>query len=76
MGADHSPRRRSEPVSRRRAAEQLVDIAYALTAGGPLELGSGGAAAGVRVPEEVRVESETRSDGDRVEIAVLISWPV
>jgi hypothetical protein len=59
-----------------KAAEQLADIAYALTLGGPLDLGTEGAEAGVRVPEEVRLESETRSDGERVEIAVLVSWPV
>jgi hypothetical protein len=76
MGTGHSPRPRSEPVSRLRAAEQLVDIAYALTVGGPLDLGTEGAEAGVPVPEEVRLESETRTDGDRVEIAVLVSWPV
>jgi hypothetical protein len=53
-----------------------VDIAYALTAGGPLDLGTEGAEARVRVPEQVRVKSETRSDGDHVEVAVLVSWPV
>jgi amphi-Trp domain-containing protein len=75
MATDRNFRERSQLVSRQRAAEQLVDIAYALTAGGPLEVGTGGGAVGLPVPDEVRVERKTRSDGDRVEIAVLVSWP-
>jgi amphi-Trp domain-containing protein len=63
-----------EEVSRQRAAEHLVDIAYALTAGEALELRAQGAGIKVPVPERVLLKRESRSDGDRVEFEVVLRW--
>ena len=63
-----------EQVSRQRAAEHLVDIAYALTAGGALELRARGAEVKVPVPDRVVLKRESRSDGDRVEVEVVLTW--
>jgi amphi-Trp domain-containing protein len=63
-----------EQVSRQRAAEHLVDIAYALTAGGALELRAHGTEVKVPVPDRVALKRESRSDGDRVEVEVVLTW--
>jgi amphi-Trp domain-containing protein len=63
-----------EQVSRQRAAEHLVDIAYALTAGGTLELRADGTDVKVPVPDRVVLKRESRSDGDRVEVEVVLTW--
>ena len=63
-----------ERLSRQQAAERLVDIAYALTAGGPLELISAGRRTTVPVEKELRLEQRLRSDGDRVELELELSW--
>ena len=57
--------KQDERVSRQQAAERLIDIAYALTAGGPLDL----IAAGRRITVPVE-----RSNGDRVELNLELSW--
>jgi amphi-Trp domain-containing protein len=64
----------AEQVSRQRAAERLVDIAYALAAGGTLELRAEGAEIKVPVVDEVLLKRESRSDGDRVDVEVVLSW--
>ena len=63
-----------EQVSRQRAAEHLVDIAYALTAGGALELRARGTGVKVPVPDRVVLKRESRSNGDRVEVEVVLTW--
>jgi amphi-Trp domain-containing protein len=61
-------------VSRQQAAERLADIAYALTAGGTLELRTNGEQVTVPVASEVLVKRETRSNGDRVDVEIVLTW--
>jgi amphi-Trp domain-containing protein len=63
-----------EQVSRQKAAERLMDIAYSLTAGAPLEVGAPGRRITVPVPNEVRLERELKSKGDQVELELELSW--
>jgi amphi-Trp domain-containing protein len=66
--------RHEERVSRQQAAERLADIAYALTAGGTLELRTKGEQVKVQVAEEVLVRRESTVNGDRVKVEVELSW--
>ena len=66
--------RQDERLSRQQAAERLIDIAYALTAGGPLELIAAGRRITVPVEQEVRLGRWLRSNGDRVELELELSW--
>lgn len=66
--------RREERISRQKAAERLVDIAYALAAGGPLELGGPGERVSVAVADEVLLRRVSTAYGDRVEVLVELSW--
>jgi amphi-Trp domain-containing protein len=61
-------------LSRQQAAERLIDIAYALTAGGPLELSAAGRRVTVPVPKELQLERELKSKGDQVELELGLSW--
>ena len=63
-----------ERLSRQQAAERLIDIAYALTAGGPLELFAAGRRITVPVDKELRLERWLRSNGDRMELELELSW--
>ena len=63
-----------ERLSRQEAAERLIDIAYALTAGGPLELIAAGRRIRVPVDQDLRLERWLRSNGDRVELQLELSW--
>jgi amphi-Trp domain-containing protein len=63
-----------ERVSRQQAAERLADIAYALVAGGTLELRTKGEQVKVGVADEVLLKRESRMTGDRVEVEVELSW--
>ena len=63
-----------ERLSRREAAERLIDIAYALTAGGPIELSASGRRITVAVAKELRLERELKSEGDQVELDLQLSW--
>lgn len=63
-----------ERVSRRQAAERLADIAYALTAGGTLELRAAGEQLNVRVVDEVLVKMQGKAIGDHVLVEVELSW--
>jgi amphi-Trp domain-containing protein len=65
-----------ERLSRRQAAERLVDIAYALTAGGPLELNAAGRRITVPVANELRLGRALRSEGDRVELELELTWAI
>jgi amphi-Trp domain-containing protein len=64
----------AERVSRQQAAERLIDIAYALTGGGPLELTAAGRRVTVPVANELLLERELKSKGDHVELDLELSW--
>ena len=66
--------KQEERLSRQRAAERLIDIAYALTAGGPLELSAGGRRITVPVGNELLLERELKSRGERVTLELELSW--
>ena len=66
--------KQDEWLSRQEAAERLIDIAYALTAGGPLELFAAGRRITVPVDKELRLERWLRSNGDRMELELELSW--
>lgn len=61
-------------IPRRRAAEHLVDIAYALTGGETLELRRDGEQFKVAVADEVLIVRKSTSKGDRVEVSIELSW--
>ena len=63
-----------ERVSRRQAAERLADIAFALTAGGTLELRGAGEELRVRVVDEVLLTRRGKATGDRVLVELELSW--
>jgi amphi-Trp domain-containing protein len=67
--------KQDERLSRQQAAERLIDIAYALTAGGPLDLIAAGRRITVPVGKDLRLERCLRSNGDRVELGLELSWP-
>ena len=58
----------------RQAAERLTDIAYALATGGPLELTVDHERLRVPLGDEVRIRRHLTSDGNRVELELLLSW--
>jgi amphi-Trp domain-containing protein len=64
----------AERLSRQQAAERLIDIAYALTAGGPLELSAAGRRVTVPVPNELQLQRGLKSKGDQVELDLELSW--
>ena len=66
--------KQDERLSRQQAAERLIDIAYALTAGGPLELSAAGRRITVPIEKELRLEWWLRSNGDRIELQLDLSW--
>jgi amphi-Trp domain-containing protein len=63
-----------ERLSRQQAAERLIDIAYALTAGLPLELGPAGHRMKVPVADELRLERKLKSNGNHVELGLDLRW--
>jgi amphi-Trp domain-containing protein len=63
-----------ERLSRRRAAEHLVDIAYALTGGDTLELRHEGVRVTVAVTDEVRLIRRITEKGGQVEVSIEVSW--
>lgn len=63
-----------ERLSRQQAAERLIDIAYALTAGGPLELSAAGRRVTVPVANELHLERELKSKGEHVALELELSW--
>ena len=67
-------RNEKEQVSRRQAAERLVDLAYALTTGGRLELTVEGERVTVPLADELRLERNLRSKADHVELMLELSW--
>ncbi len=63
-----------ERLPRRRAAEHLVDIAYALTGGETLELRHDGKQFRIAGADEVLMIRRSTSKGDRVEVSIELSW--
>ena len=63
-----------ERVPRQRAAEHLVDIAYALAGGETLELRRDGEQVTVTVADEVLMIRRSTSKDGRVEVAFELSW--
>ena len=63
-----------ERLSRQQAAERLIDIAYALTAGGPLEFSAAGRRITVPVANELRLRRELKSNGDQLELELELTW--
>ena len=63
-----------EQLSRQQVAERLIDIAYALSAGGLLELGPAGRRITVPVANELRLERELKSKGDQLELELQLTW--
>jgi amphi-Trp domain-containing protein len=65
--------KRKEQISRQQAAERLTDVAYALTAGGRLKLDADEEVT-VPVADQVILKRESKSNGDWVEIDLVLSW--
>lgn len=63
-----------EHVTRLQAAQRLVDIAYALTAGNALELRQEGTQLSVPVADEVRLVRRTTFSHGEIEVDVMLSW--
>ena len=63
-----------ERLSRQQAAERLVDIAYALTAGATLELRTNGARVNVPVADDVVLKRTSTADGERVDVHIQLRW--
>ena len=64
----------SERVPRQKAAERLIDLAYALTVGGPLELSVDGERVSVPLADDVLVERDLKAGADHVELELSLSW--
>ena len=65
-----------QQLSRRQAAERLVDIAFALTAGRPLELNADGRRITVPMGNDLRLGRKLKSEGDRVELELDLTWAI
>lgn len=63
-----------ERVSRQRAAERLIDMAYALTAGGPYELRLDDQRMRVPVADHVLLEWKSSSKDDCFQFELELSW--
>jgi hypothetical protein len=61
-------------MSTRDAAEGLTDIAYALVAGEPLQLTLGHERLSVPLGDELRMQRDLTSNGDRVHLQLRLSW--
>jgi amphi-Trp domain-containing protein len=71
---DFTHKEDEQRLSRQEVAERLIDIAYALTAGGPLELGAAGRRVTVPVANELHLERELKSTGERFALELELSW--
>ncbi len=63
-----------ERVSRRLAAERLVDLAYGLATGGAVELDVDGDRLSVPVADAVILESESETGAHRIKLELRLSW--
>jgi amphi-Trp domain-containing protein len=66
-------RKDQEQLSRQQAAERLTDIAYTLITGGALELDDDEQVS-APVADQVMLRRESKSEGDRVELRLKLSW--
>ena len=64
----------SDRVTRQQAAEQLMDIAYTLAAGAPLEFRLDGRHVSIPLAEEMLLEREGQSSAQRIELELQLSW--
>jgi len=62
-------------VSPQEAAERLTDMAYALVAGGPLQLTVDGVRVAVPLLDDLRMRRDLTADGDRIRLGLELSWP-
>ena len=69
----HPAQQEAEELTRQEAAERLTDIAYALTAGGPLKLGANQEVT-VPVSDRMSLKLVCKSNGDRVELELELTW--
>ena len=63
-----------EQLSREQAAERLADIAFALTVGRTLDLRIEGERVDLPVADDVRLKRESKANGGRVQVEVVLSW--
>lgn len=67
----HSDREQLAPS---RAAERLVDLAYALTVGGSMEIHVEGERVSVPLAREIVLESASESKGREVKLELALTW--
>jgi amphi-Trp domain-containing protein len=67
-------RNHREQVSRQQAAERLADLAYALTAGGSLELSVDGERLSVPLSDDMLLKRDLKAGADHVELELSLSW--
>jgi amphi-Trp domain-containing protein len=63
-----------ERLSREQAAERLADIAFALTVGRTLDLRIDGERVNLPVADDVRLKRESKANGGRIQVEVVLSW--
>ena len=66
--------KQDERVGGHLSASRFTDIAFPLRAGGPLVFFDGGRRIAVPIEKELRLERSLRSNGDRVELQLELSW--
>jgi amphi-Trp domain-containing protein len=66
--------RDEERLSRREAAERLTDIAYGLTAGGPIEMRIDGHSVKFPVGDDLVLKRESTSRGAGNRVTLELSW--
>lgn len=69
----NSDDRQGEGLSRQEAAERLIDVAYALAAGGKLTLDDD-QEVDLPIVGQVTLERRSASRGGRSELAIKLSW--
>ena len=69
----NSDDRQGEGLSRQEAAERLIDVAYALAAGGKLTLDDD-QEVDLPLVGQVTLERRSASRGGRSELAIKLSW--
>ena len=63
-----------EQLSPRETAERLTDIAYELTAGGPIEMRIDGRSVKLPVGDDLVLKRGSTSDGVRTRLELELSW--
>ena len=65
--------RQGKGLSRQEAAERLIDVAYALAAGGKLRV-DGDQEVDLPFAGQVTLQRQSTSGGGRTELAIKLSW--